>query len=101
MKDATKELFREIALNALRARMKVTLELTDNDEHSTAVIAKRDNNTQALTLTCSPTEEADEGESIIIDDLGAYTSGEEDEDEGCEEDEPLDSAQSEYEEDAD
>lgn len=58
MKDTTKELFREIALNAMAARMKVVLELTDNDEHSTAIIAKRDNNTQALKLTCLPNEEA-------------------------------------------
>lgn len=82
MKDATKELFREIAFQALAARMTVTLELTDNDEHYTAVVVKRDNGTQALKLTCSPFEDDDEGESIIIDDLGAYTSGEEDEDEG-------------------
>lgn len=95
MKDATKELFREIALNALAARMKVTLELTDNDEHSTAVIAKRDNNTQALTLTCSPTEETDEGESVIIDDIYTDTSPDDDEDE------TSDSDQDEYEEDAD
>lgn len=101
MKDTTKELFREIAFQALAARMTVTLELTDNDEHYAAVVIKRDNGTQALKLTCSPFEDDDEGESIIIDDLGAYTSREEDEDEGCEEDEPLDSAQSEYEEDAD
>lgn len=95
MKDTTEELFREIALNALAARMKVTLELTDNDEHSTAVIAKRDNNTQALTLTCSPTEETDEGESMIIDDIYTDTSPDDDEDE------TSDSDQNEYEEDAD
>ena len=71
MKDTTKELFREIAFQALAARMTVTLELTDNDEHYAAVVIKRDNGTQALKLTCSPFEDDDEGESIIIDDLGS------------------------------
>lgn len=79
MKDTTKELFREIAFQALAARMTVTLELTDNDEHYAAVVIKRDNGTQALKLTCSPLEDDDEGESIIIDDLVEHALQEEDE----------------------
>ena len=96
MKETTKELFREIAFKALEARLKVELTLTDNDEHSTAFVVKRDNNTQALKLTCSPLEDDDKGESIIIDDL---LQDADDEGEDCEEDEPLNSAQNEYTED--